>query len=220
VGRSTLGRAATDLFAFVSLFAEAPSGQQGDAASLRVQLLSLLERFASHPAAAGVSPVEREEARFALVAFADEMILRTDWSRHGDWLANPLQLELFHTNRGGDEFFERLARLRAEYTDAREVFFLCLAFGFEGQYADRSAERHALLVQQFEMLRVAGRASDVATLAPLSPAAYEVEITLPSRRARSVLRPLFAIALVAAAVFAALYAAIYLAGSRVPPPGV
>ena len=147
------------------------------------------------------------------------MILRSDWSRHGDWLADPLQLQLFHTNRGGDEFFERLARLRAEYTNAREVFFLCLAFGFEGQYADRVAERRALLVQQFEMLRVAGRAADVATLAPLTPAAYEVEITLPSRRARSILRPLFAIGLVAAAVFALLFAGLYLAGARIPAPG-
>lgn len=219
MARSTLGRAAADLFAFVSLFQEAPSEQHRDAASVRVQLLSLLEGFAGHPAAAGVSPVEREEARFALVAFADEMILRSDWSRHADWLANPLQLELFHTNRGGDEFFERLARLRAEHTDAREVFFLCLAFGFEGQYADRTAERRALLVQQFEMLRVAGRAADVATLAPLSPAAYEVEITLPSRRARSILRPLLAIGLVAGTVFALLYAGLYLAGARVPAPG-
>jgi type VI secretion system protein ImpK len=220
MARSTLGRAATDLFAFVSLFHEAPSEQRGDAGSLRGQLMTLLEGFANHPAAAGVSPVEREEARFALVAFADEMILSSNWSRHGEWLAEPLQLKLFHTNRGGDEFFERLARLRAEYTDAREVFFLCLAFGFEGQYADRAAERHALLVQQFEMLRVAGRAADVATLAPLSPAAYEVEITLPSRRARGILRPLLAIGLVAASVFAILYAALQLAGARVPPPGV
>ena len=218
MARSTLGRAAGDLFAFVSLFQQAPPDHHRDAASLRAQLTSLLEGFASHPAAAGVSPVEREEARFALVAFADEMILRTDWPRRGDWLSDPLQLQLFHTNRGGDEFFERLARLRAEYTDAREVFFLCLAFGFEGQYADRTAERRALLVQQFEMLRVAGRAADVATLAPVTPAAYEVEITLPGRRARSVLRPLLAIGLVAATVLAVLFAGLYLAGARVPAP--
>ena len=219
MARSTLGRAAGDWFAFVSLFQQAPPDQHRDAASLRAQLLSLLDQFAIHPAAAGVSAVEREEARFAMVAFADEMILRSDWSRRGDWLADPLQLQLFHTNRGGDEFFERLARLRPEFTEAREVFFLCLAFGFEGQYADRTAERRALLLQQFEMLRVAGRAADVATLAPLSPAAYEVEITLPGLRRRGILRPLFAIALLAAVVFAALFAGLYLAAGRVPTPG-
>jgi type IV/VI secretion system ImpK/VasF family protein len=218
LARSTLGRAAGDFFAYVQLFQASPE-QHRDGAGLRGQLLSLLEGFASHPAAASVSPVEREEARFALVAFADEMILRSEWSRRGEWQAEPLQLQLFRTNRGGDEFFERLARLRAEQTDAREIFFLCLVFGFEGQYADRTAERRALLGQQFEMLRVAGRAADVATVSPVTPSAYEVEISLPAHRSRSVLRPLVFAALLAGGVFAVLFAALYLAGGRVPVPG-
>jgi len=218
LARSTLGRAAGDFFAYVLLFQASPE-QHRDGTGLRGQLLSLLEGFANHPAASSVSPVEREEARFALVAFADEMILRSEWSRRGEWQADPLQLQLFRTNRGGDEFFERLARLRAEQTDAREIFFFCLVFGFEGQYADRTAERRALLGQQFEMLRVAGRAADVATVSPVTPAAYEVEIQLPGHRKRGVLRPLVAAALLAGGVFAALFAALYLAGGRVPVPG-
>ena len=219
MARSTLGRAAGDFFAYVQLFQQAPPDQHRDAASLRVQLLSLLEGFAHHPAVASVSAVEREEARFALVAFADEMILRSDWPRRGDWQAEPLQLQLFRTNRGGDEFFERLARLRAEQTDAREIYFLCLVFGFEGQYADRTAERRALLGQQFEMLRVAGRAADVAAVSPVTPAAYEVEIQLPGHRSRSIWRPLLTAALLAGAVFAVLFVALYLAGGLVPAPG-
>ena len=218
MARSTLGRAAGDFFAYIQLFQESPE-QHRDAAGLRGQLLSLLEGFASHPAASSVSPVEREEARFALVAFADEMILRSAWSRRDEWLAEPLQLQLFRTNRAGDEFFERIARLRAEQTDAREIFFLCLVFGFEGQYADRPAERRALLAQQFEILRVAGRAADVASVSPLCPAAYEVEIHLPGHRSRSALRPLIAAALLAGGVFAALFVALYLAGGRIPAPG-
>jgi len=216
---STLGRAAGDLFAYVQLFQQAPPAQRPDAAGLRGQLLALLEDFANHPAAQSASPVEREEARFALVVFADEMVLRSDWEGRGEWLAEPLQLQLFRTNRGGDEFFERLARLRAEHTDAREVFFLCLAFGFEGQYADREPERRALIAQNFEMLRVAGRAADVATTSPLTPAAYEVEIQLPGQRARSIWRPLAAIGALSGGVFALLFLALWLAGGRVPNPG-
>ena len=122
-----------------------------------------------------------------------------------EWLREPLQLQLFHTNRGGDEFFERLSRLRAEQTDAREIFFLCLVFGFEGQYADRDAERRALLGQQFEMLRVAGRAADVANVSPITPTAYEVEIQLPSQRSRSIWRPLFAMGVLTVGFFALLF---------------
>lgn len=216
---STLGRAAGDFFVTVQLFQQAPPGARPDAAALRGRLLSLLEDFARHPAAQPVSPVEREEARFALVAFADEMILRTDWPGRGDWLAEPLQLQLFRTNRGGDEFFERLARLRAEHTDAREIFFYCLVFGFEGQYADREAERRALIGQQFEMLRVAGRAADVATTSPLTPSAYDVEIHLPGQRARSIWRPVGAVFLLTGAAAVLLFVALFIAGGRVPGPG-
>ena len=216
----TLGRAAGDFFSYVQLFQQAPADQRADGTALRSRLMGLLEEFAKHPQARAASPVELEEARFALVAFADEMILRTDWDGRSDWLADTLQLQLFRTNRGGDEFFERLARLRAENTDAREIFFLCLVFGMEGQYADRDSERRALITQQFEMLRVAGRAADVATVAPVTPTAYEVEIQLPGQRQRSVWRPIVTLALLSSGVFAVLLVVLYLLGGRVPAPGV
>lgn len=215
----TLGRAAGDLFAYVQLFQQAPPDQRADAATVRSKVLSLLETFTKHPAVQGVSPVELEEARFALVAFADEMILRTDWDGRREWLNEPLQLQLFRTNRAGDEFFERLARLRAEQTDAREIFFLCLVFGFEGEYADRDSERRGLISQQFEMLRVAGRAADVATVSPVTPRAYEVEIHLPGQRTRSIWRPISAMALLSGIVFVLLFLGLFFAGGRVPAPG-
>ena len=133
----TLGRAAGDLIAYVQLFQQAPPEARPDPATLRNQILGLLDAFARDPTAQSAPPVDLEEARFALVAWADESILRTDWSGRQQWLGEPLQLQLFRTNRAGDEFFERLARLRAEQTDAREVFFLCLVFGFEGNFLSR-----------------------------------------------------------------------------------
>lgn len=216
----TLGRAAGDFFAYVQLFQHSPPDQRPDAAGLRGQLLAHLEGFGKHPAAQAAPPVDLEEARFALVAWADEMILRTEWAGRDEWVREPLQLQLFRTNRAGDEFFERLSRLRAEQTDAREVFFLCLVFGLEGQYADRDSERRALLGQQYEMLRVAGRAADVATVSPLTPGAYDVEIHLPGHRHRSIWRPLGVLAALAALVFGVLFVVLYLLGGRVPAPGV
>jgi type VI secretion system protein ImpK len=214
-----LGRIAGDFFACVQLFQEADPSQKPDVSLLRQQLLGLLDGFAKHPIARSASAVDVEEARFALVAWADEMILRSEWPGHAQWLQDPLQLQLFHTNRGGDEFFERLARLRAEQTDVREVFFLCLVFGFEGQYADRDPERRNLIAQQFELLRVAKRALDVSNLTPVTPTAYDVEIHLPTPRGSAWAGPLVALAGLAAAVFGLLFAILFFVAGTVPSPG-
>ena len=215
----SLGRVAGDFFAYVQLFQQADPSQRLDAPSLRQQLIGLLEGFAKHPISQSASAVDVEEARFALIAWADEMILRSEWPGHSQWVQDPLQLQLFHTNRGGDEFFERLARLSAEQTDVREVFFLCLVFGFEGQYADRDPERRNLIAQQFELLRVAKRALDVSSLSPVTPAAYDVEIHLPPPRGSAWAAPLVALAGVAAVVFGLLLLTLFFVAGTVPSPG-
>jgi type VI secretion system protein ImpK len=215
----SLGRAAGDFFASVQLFQEADPSQRPEAPSLRQQLIGLLESFAKHPISQSASAVDLEEARFALVAWADEMILRSEWPGHAQWIQDPLQLQLFHTNRGGDEFFERLARLRAEQTDVREVFFLCLVFGFEGQYADREPERRNLIAQQFELLRVAKRALDVSSLAPITPAAYDVEIQLPTPHGSAWAGPLVVLVGVATVVFGLLFLTLFFVAGTVPSPG-
>lgn len=215
----SLGRVAGDFFAYVQLFQQADASQRLDAPSLRQQLIGLLEGFAKHPISQSASAVDVEEARFALVAWADEMILRSEWPGHSQWVQDPLQLQLFHTNRGGDEFFERLARLSAGQTDVREVFFLCLVFGFEGQYADRDPERRELIAQQFELLRVAKRALDVSSISPVTPAAYDVEIRLPTPRGSAWAGPLVALAGVAAVVFALLFLTLFFTAGTVPSPG-
>jgi len=176
VDAHSLGRIAGDLFACVQLFGEALDAQRPSVPALRNQILSLLDAFAKNPYAQQVPADEVEEARFALVAWADETILRSNWSGREDWLRELLQLQLFRTNRAGDEFYDHLARLRPDQHHAREVYFLCLALGFEGRYAGHDAERAELMRQQFELLRVSGHALDVATVTPLAPSAYELEI--------------------------------------------
>ena len=173
-----LGRVAGDFFGTVLLFREAPDGYRASVAALRHQLLTCLDAFARDPASQRVAPEELSLARFALVAWADEAIQLANWPGRDEWLREPLQLQLFRTNRAGDEFYDHLASLRPEQNAAREIFHLCLAFGFQGRYAGRDADRAELMRQQFEMLRAARCALDLSTTAPISPPAYHVEIEL------------------------------------------
>lgn len=82
---------------------------------------------------------------FALVAYADERILTSQWSGRTAWLDKPLQLALFNINSGGEEFFLRLEQLRRDggdqqkLSDVLECFLMCLQLGFKGRYGANQA---------------------------------------------------------------------------------
>jgi type IV/VI secretion system ImpK/VasF family protein len=217
----SLGRIAGDFYGFVLLFTEAPDADRQGAAVLRTHLQQLLDRFAKHPELQRVPPEEIQEARFAMVAFADEMILRSDWSGREEWLASLLQLQLFQTNRAGDEFYQHLQNLRPDQTHAREAYFLSLALGFEGAYAGMPAERAELIRQQFEFLRSSGRALDLASTQPVAPPAYALEIHLRGSSGKRLWPVLLTWALIGGATLAVLWAVLRYFATSVPlPPGI
>jgi type VI secretion system protein ImpK len=209
-----------DFLASVLLFESAPEGQRPDAAGFKSRTMQALDAISAHPGAQGVDPDELESARFALVAWADEVVLRSSWAGRDQWAHDLLQLKLFNTNRAGDEFFERLEALRPEQNDAREIYFLCLAMGFEGQWAGNEAHRQTIMRRHFEMLRSAGRARDVASTHPLAPPAYEVEIDLVPGGAGRLRRILLGWSVVAVAFFAVAWSILtFMASQMSLPPG-
>jgi len=172
----SLARLAADFATYVQLLAQAPHETLSSAQAVRSQLLALLEPVSKGGQTGGVPPGEIEEARFALVAWADEVLLRREWAGRSDWQRETLQMQLYRTTQAGNEFFEHLTRLRPEQNAAREIYFLALVCGFEGQYAGQEAERRALIQHQFEMLRAGGQAREALREIPLTPTAYELEI--------------------------------------------
>lgn len=216
----SLARTAGDFIGYVLLFRQASAAQRPSFTALRNHLQTQLDAFSRDPRTAQAPPEEVEEARFALVAWADETILLSDWSEREEWLREPLQLRLFGTNRAGDEFFDHLAALRPEQNLAREVYFLCLSLGFEGRYSGQDAQRTELIRQQFEQLRAAGRAKDLSTTSPIAPPAYRVEIELRGGGGRRLWPVVAAWSAGVVAVFAALWAVLRWFGSSVSlPPG-
>jgi type VI secretion system protein ImpK len=202
------------------LAAESGQTQPSDPGALRQQLLTALQNFATHPATRQLEADEIEDARFALVAWADETLLKSSWPGREQWAQSLMQLELFRTNRAGNEFYEHLARLRPDQSAVREVHLLCLAFGFEGQLADREPERQTLIQQQFEMLRAAGHARDLRASVPLSPGAYELEIQLQPRSGSGLPRVVLGWVAAAAGLFGLLWSILtYMAASVPLPPG-
>ena len=80
------------------------------------------------------------QVKYALAAFADEVILSSDWDQAAGWEAQLLELQFFGTNVAGDRFFELMATLDGAPRQVVAVYFRCLALGFSGRYAPGSED--------------------------------------------------------------------------------
>jgi type VI secretion system protein ImpK len=213
---AALARAAGDVFACVLAFQGAPEAEHPSPAAFRSQILGLLDAFEKGNEAQQAPTADVDAARFALVAWVDELVNVSGWKGTAEWEKNPLQSQLFGTRQAGVEFFERLDKLRPENAAALEVYFYCLALGYQGVYAGRDAERDLVVRRTLEKLKKVERALDVGGQKRLTPSAYRVDVpALPTRGSR-VVRTLLAIAVGTVVVFLILWGVLHLLAARVP----
>lgn len=142
-----------DLFADLLSLAYSSRTQPdlGNPEEVRSRILSLLGRAEEQGRTLGHDMLQVDEARFAVVALLDEVILSSTWAGRDLWRGNPLQRELFRINVAGEEFFNRLDRLRADAKEnhpSLEVYHTCLALGFEGKYKLLGQERLQALIRE------------------------------------------------------------------------
>lgn len=158
----------------------------GSADALRTRIIDLLRRTERDALRAGYQREELDDVQFAIVAFIDETILSSNWQEKDQWLAKPLQLELYDRYDAGEAFFERLSALRdepADWADVLEVYYLCMALGFKGRYLVHEQEklRHLIEETHGHLNRVHGRRpSDLSPHGlPGDQVATEVRSKLP-----------------------------------------
>ncbi len=114
-------------------FPHAPS--MGGAAELRERVQVALDTMDGNGRAAGIPEPDLADMRYAVVAFLDEQILKSNWPGRNEWMSQPLQLVLFNQYTAGEHFFNRLRALLGEgRVDAIAAYQLCLALGFRGQF--------------------------------------------------------------------------------------
>lgn len=118
---------------------------------LRKRIVDMFENADRKGKNLGFSADVLHQARYAVTAFLDEMILTSPLVHREQWSANPLQYEFFKENVAGVEFFNRLDAIRRELppnTDLLEVYYLCLALGFEGRYKIHDRDHLRTLVDK------------------------------------------------------------------------
>ncbi|HMI87897.1 MAG TPA: DotU family type IV/VI secretion system protein [Polyangiaceae bacterium] len=103
---------------------------------LRQRIIDVLDRMVGAAREARVPEAEIAEARYALVAFIDEQILKSSWPGRVEWMNQPLQLTLYREVTAGENFFGRLRALlnHGGHEGALEIYYLCLALGFRGAF--------------------------------------------------------------------------------------
>jgi type VI secretion system protein ImpK len=97
-------------------------------------LEQLLDRSQSQAAKNGVTKDRWLAGLYPVVAWIDEQLLNMDWPGRSSWAGQSLQRRLFQTTLAGRDFFVRLEQLSPEDHSLREVYDLCLALGFRGQF--------------------------------------------------------------------------------------
>ena len=86
-------------------------------------------------------------AKYALVAWIDEMLIGEEWAGQNEWTERPLERDFFGARIAATDFFrkaEEAATLRNK--NALEVFYLCVVLGFQGLYG--KAEFRSLISQE------------------------------------------------------------------------
>jgi len=124
--------------------------EPGDPQVLRRHLIIQLNEVDKEAEHLGVVEETRKAARYAVVAFIDEMILSSPAPYREWWAANKLQQELFNEDSAGVGFFDRLETVRRSIPvplDLLEVYYFCLVLGFEGQYRIHRHEQLQALVE-------------------------------------------------------------------------
>jgi type VI secretion system protein ImpK len=102
---------------------------------LRNDMVALLRQFVARCREVGIPDAETAEARYALVAFIDDRVLKESaWVGRAEWMNNPLQLQFFREYAAGENFFGRMRALaqRGPPFWALESYYLCISLGFVG----------------------------------------------------------------------------------------
>lgn len=96
---------------------------------------------------------EKTLAYTAVIAWIDEMLLRSPLPWRLRWQSEPLQRKYLNMTVGGERFFTLLAQLDPLFEQARTVFLFCLQQGFRGQYstADDEAALQDVIAEQRQL---------------------------------------------------------------------
>lgn len=173
-----------DLLAYVFFLRWICARKQPEFAAVKARIDQLIDDSARRMRAAGIDPRDYDDARFAVLAWVDETILNMPWGQREQWTRSLLQVRYYNTTNAGEEFFERLNRLRSDEKSVREVYYLCLSLGFRGRYHDDGDEFLLEQLRKSNLKSILGASRELNTYVaePAFPGSGETALGGSGRR--------------------------------------
>ncbi len=129
------------VFTFVlQIMDEIESGRSPDPMDISTHVQALLGRAES-----ALGPrKDWELAKYALVAWVDDLLIEAPWEGRDWWEQNRLEFEIFRTAEAFTVFYIKANEAnKLPRKDALEVFYVAVVLGFRGLYNDPTAAAHA-----------------------------------------------------------------------------
>jgi type VI secretion system protein ImpK len=174
----------SDLIAFIIFFETTCEQQPQTLSEFREKVTALLNAQEERARSGGVATEAFREARFAVLSWVDEMVLNSKWSHRSQW--QHLMLAYYGTLNAGEEFFRRLNSLPSHANDIREIYYLCVSLGFQGEYAFRDGVRELQGLKQRLYKELCATEGDIRQhYARLLPEAYQKANVAPQAAVKS-----------------------------------
>lgn len=146
------------------------SADPGDAEMLRTKIDEQFRALETKARQADIPADDVQQAKYAIAAFIDEMILTSSWGLKDSWADKPLQLAYFNDFAAGEEFYNQIDALRgAKRNGVLEVYYLCLALGFRGKFVDLQGMEKKKVLMDTMLREIRGAAPAAPGTGGLSP---------------------------------------------------
>jgi type VI secretion system protein ImpK len=144
------------LIAFLIFFESTCEQQPPIPKEFRDKVIALLNAQEERAKSYGIAAEAFKEARYAVLSWVDETVLNSGWPHRNQW--QHLMLAYYGTLNAGTEFFRRLNALPSHANDIREIYYLCISLGFQGELAfgEGLRELHALKQKIYKQLSASG----------------------------------------------------------------
>ena len=166
-----------DIITYVAYLLKSATAKQPTYDQIRADIQRLIKQSEICLENGTVSREDYDHARFAVFAWIDEAIMGSTWDGKTHWQREQLQRMYYQTADAGEIFFERLNTLGLHQGDVREVYYLCLALGFTGQYCNEGDEYLLEQLKTSNLKLLTGSSVGIPSLdkRELFPEAYPIE---------------------------------------------